>query len=104
MPMGKFTLIPFNVAEAMSVRDAAKVSGKSERTVRDWCEKYGIGRRVAGGTLMVSKVALLALLEGDEDALVSYRDHGVRASYPPVAKYFERADLGALLDLAEFRV
>ncbi len=98
-----FTLNPFHAAEGMSVSDAAKVAGKSERTIRDWCEKHGIGRRVAGGTLVVSKVALLALLDGDDDALMSYRDHGVRASYAPVARYYERANLGHLLALPEFR-
>jgi hypothetical protein len=102
--MANYTLVPFHQAEGLTVRRAAAVAGKSERTIRDWCTKFGIGRRVAGGTLIVSKVALLALLDGEESVLVSYRDHGVRASYPPVAKYFERADLGALLELPEFRV
>jgi hypothetical protein len=97
-----FTLVPYHVSEGISVKDAAKVAGKSERTIRDWCERYRIGRRVAGGTLIVSKVALLALLDGDDDALVSYRDHGVRSSYPPVAKFYERANLSHLLDLPEF--
>jgi hypothetical protein len=97
-----FTLIPYHADEGMSVKDAAKVAGKSERTIRDWCEKYSIGRRVAGGTLIVSKPALLALLEGDEDALVGYR-RGARASYPPVARYYERANLSHLLALPEFR-
>lgn len=59
-------------------------------------------RRVGGGTLIVSKVALFAFLDGDDDALVSYRDHGVRASYPPLVRYYERADLGHLLALPEF--
>jgi hypothetical protein len=78
--------------------------GKSDRTIRDWCAKFGIGRRVAGGTLVISKVALPMLLDGDEDALKSYRDHGVRASYPPVVRYYERADVGHLLHLPEFNV
>ncbi len=50
----------------------------------------------------MSKVALFAFLDGDDDALVSYRDHGVRASYPPLVRYYERADLGHLLALPEF--
>jgi hypothetical protein len=99
-----FTLIPFHVREAMSIADAAKTAGKSERTLRDWVAKHGIGRHVAGGTVMVSKVALIALLEGDDDALISYRDHGVRASYQRVARIFERLDLGDVLSLPEFRV
>jgi hypothetical protein len=87
----------------MSVRDAAKAAGKSTRTVQDWCVRHGIGRRIAGGVLIVSKVALPMLLDGDEDALVSYRDHGVRASYAPVARYYQRAGLEHLLTLPEFR-
>jgi hypothetical protein len=102
--MGKFTLRPYHVSEGLRVRQAAVVAGKSERTIRDWCARHGIGRRVAGGTLIVSKVALLALLDGDDDALVSYRDHGVRGSYPAVAKFYERANLRDLLALPEFMV
>jgi hypothetical protein len=102
--MGKFTLIPFHPDEGMSIRAAVRAAGKSDRTIRDWCVKHGIGRRVAGGTLIVSKVALMALLEGDDDALVSYRDYGVRASYPAVAKFYERANLAHLLALSEFKV
>jgi hypothetical protein len=102
--MGKFTLIPFHADEGMSIRAAVRLAGKSDRTIRDWCAKHGIGRRVAGGTLVVSKVALPMLLDGDEDALRSYRDYGVRASHLPVARYYERADLGHLLQLPEFRI
>jgi hypothetical protein len=42
------------------------------------------------------------LLDGDLDALASYRDFGVRAKYEPVAKYYHRLDLGHLLDLPDF--
>ena len=42
------------------------------------------------------------LLDGDIDSLICYRDHGVRASYEPVAKYYERLELAELLDLPEF--
>ena len=75
----KYTLVPFNAAEGMTLKQAAAVAGKSERTVRDWCAEHGIGRRVAGGTWVVSKVALAMLLDGDLDALASYRDFGVSA-------------------------
>jgi hypothetical protein len=102
--MSNFTLIPFHVDEGMTIRAAVRVAGKSDRTIRDWCAKFGIGRRVAGGTLVISKAALLMLLDGDEDALTSYRDHGVRASYPPVVRYYERAALGHLLQLPEFMI
>jgi hypothetical protein len=99
-----FTLVPFHAAEGMTMKDAAKTAGKSERTVRNWCTVHGIGRRVADGTWVISKVALQMLLDGDMDSLISYRDHGVRASYEPVAGYFHRFGLGYLLDLGEFAI
>ncbi len=98
------TLVPFHVAEGLTLKEATDVAGKSVRTLRNWCTEHGIGRRVAGGSWVVSKVALAMLLDGDLDALVCYRDHGVRASYEPVAKYYERLELAELLDLPEFAV
>jgi hypothetical protein len=80
-----FTLVPFTNDEAISIGKAAAIAGKSERTIRNWCIGHGIGRRVAGGTWAVSRVALAMLLDGDHDALASYRDHGVRGKYEPVA-------------------
>jgi len=77
-------LIPFDKRESMTLRDAAKLAGKSEGTVRTWCQQHDIGRRVAGGPWCVSRVALAAYLAGDR--------HGVL-----VAPYYERLGLGALL-------
>jgi hypothetical protein len=57
------TLIPFHVREAISLKDAAAVAGKSQRTVRRWCSEHGIGRRIADGSWAVSRVALAMLLE-----------------------------------------
>ena len=88
-------LIPFDRREAMTRRDAAKLAGKSEGTVRTWCCQHDIGRRVAGGPWCVSRIALAMLLDGDGDALAAYlagERHG-----PLVASYFERFGLGALL-------
>ena len=99
-----FTLVPFHAAEGLTLGRAAEIAGKSERTLRNWCVEHGIGRRVAGGAWVVSRVALGMLLDGDLDALICYRDHGVRASYDPVARYYHRFDLGELLDRPEFAV
>jgi hypothetical protein len=99
-----FTLVPFHAAEGLTMKEAADVAGKSQRTVRTWCMEHGIGRRVAGGAWVVSKIALQMLLDGDLDALASYRDWGVRASFEPVRKYYERMDLGELLERPEFTV
>ena len=68
-----------------------------------WCVEHGIGRRVAGGTWKVSKVALAMLLDGDLEALAAYRDDGVRGSWEPVAKFYRRCGLGELLERREPR-
>ena len=90
------TLVPFAGEECVSIGMAATLAGKSERTLRNWCVEHGIGRRVAGGTWAVSRVALAMLLEDDMDALAAYRD-GAQAQYEPVASYYRRLGLGGLL-------
>jgi hypothetical protein len=62
-------LTPFDRRECLSLKDAADIAGKSESTMRGWCEQHGLGRRVGGGTWSVSKVALAMFLDGDEKAL-----------------------------------
>lgn len=90
-------LKPWIVGEGISTSEARKIAGKSEDTVRRWCDLWNIGRRVAGGFWTVSRPALDMVLVGDEVALVAYlrgeRDGVVRG-------YFERAGLGAALALA----
>ena len=65
-------LVPFDRAEALSLRAAAKLAGVSEGTVRKWCGLYFIGRRVAGGPWKVSRIALALFLDGNEIGLNSY--------------------------------
>jgi hypothetical protein len=48
------------------------------------------------------KVALMMWLDGKHDALVAYRDHGVRASWEPVASVYRRYGLADLLERPEF--
>jgi hypothetical protein len=81
-------LTPFDKRECMSLKEAADIAGKSESTLRGWCEQHGLGRRVGGGTWSVSKVALAMFLDGDTVALKAYHA-GDRAS-DLVAPYFER--------------
>jgi hypothetical protein len=89
------TLVPFASEECISIGEAALIAGKTERTIRNWCLMYGIGRRVGVGAWAVSKVALTMFLDGDHEALAGYRD-GAR-SWRPVAKYYERCGLAELL-------
>jgi hypothetical protein len=94
-------LVPFDKKkEALSVTCAAEKAGKSQTTIRGWCRRYHIGRRV-GGEWAVSRVALAMLLEGDHDALAAYHD-GARAQYEPVARYYRRLELGELLKRPDF--
>ena len=94
------TLVPFDKREAVSLPIAAEIASKSERTVRNWCVEFGIGRRI-GGHWAVSRVALAMHLDGNEDALAAYHD-GARGQYGPVAEYYRRLGLGDLLRRPEF--
>jgi hypothetical protein len=84
-------LCPFDKRECISLKKATDIAGKSESTMRNWCEVHGLGRRVGGGTWSVSKVALAMFLDGDAMALKAYHA-GDRAS-DLVAVYFRRFDL-----------
>lgn len=88
-------LRPYDVREVLAVCEAAALAGRSERTVRLWCEAYGIGRRVAKGRVAVSLPALQMLLDGDLRALAAYREHGRwhELAWP----YFARLGLGDLV-------
>ena len=81
-------LIPYNRREALSLRQAAEISGKSVETIRRWCALHDIGRRI-GGQWAMSHPALLMMLDGDRAALRSYLA-GERLN-PLVHPYFERA-------------
>jgi hypothetical protein len=81
-------LSPFDKRECLNLKEAAGISGKSESTMRGWCEQHGLGRRVGGGTWSVSKVALAMFLDGDVRALRAY--HAGDRSSELVVQYFRR--------------
>ncbi len=83
-------LIPFHRSEALSIAEAARISGRCVRTMREWCHLHDIGRRI-GGQWAVSKVALQMHLDGDRAALRAYLA-GDR-SFPTIVAYFERCDV-----------
>jgi hypothetical protein len=66
---------------------------KKVGTIRNWCVQHHLGRRVGGGTWVVSKVALAMHLDGDLKALRTY--HAGDRTSNLVAPYFERAGLRA---------
>jgi hypothetical protein len=84
-------LIPFDKREALSLRQAANIAGKSESTLRSWCTEFEIGRRVASGHWQVSHPALLMLLDGDDETRRCYLAGERQAAN--VAAYFARAGL-----------
>jgi hypothetical protein len=87
----RHVLVPYNPLEALSVKEAAARAGCSCSTVRNWCERFEIARRIAGGNWQVSRVALQMLLEEDREALAAY-NAGER-ELPRVAAYFKRFGL-----------
>jgi hypothetical protein len=93
-------LIPFDSREAVSLRQAAKIAGRSESTMRTLCHRYHIGRRI-GGIWAVSRVGLQMVLEDDLDALALYH-RGLRADSEPVAWHYRCLGLGDLLKRPEF--
>jgi hypothetical protein len=91
----RFILQPYDRREGMELHAAAEYAGKSQSTLRNWCERHGIGRRIAGGNWTVSRVALQMLLDGDISALSEY--HMGNRAHPTVSMYFERAGLKCLI-------
>jgi hypothetical protein len=66
-------LIPYNRQESRTVAQAAALTGKCSRTIRQWAATLCIGRRIPeGGPWQISCVALQMVLENDEAALHSY--------------------------------
>jgi hypothetical protein len=86
-------LSPFDKRECISLKEAADIAGRSESTMRNWCDEYGLGRRIGGGPWSVSRVALAMHLDGDRKALRAY--HAGDRTSDLVAPYFERAGLRA---------
>jgi hypothetical protein len=85
-------LTPFDKRECISLKEAADIAGRSESTMRNWCDEYGLGRRIGGGPWSVSKIALAMFLDGDLKALRAY--HGGERTDPRVIVYFDRTGLG----------
>ena len=39
---------PFDKRECINLKEAADIAGKSESTLRAWCEEHGLGRHIGG--------------------------------------------------------
>jgi hypothetical protein len=66
--------------------------------MRSWVSRFDLGRKVAAGGWLVSKVALAAFLDGNQEALQKYL-LGDRQS-PEVTSCFARLGLSHLLPAA----
>lgn len=78
-------LSPYDPREAITVREAADTAGRSVGTIRNWCEQFGIGRKL-GAVFVVSRVALRMHLDGDVAALALY--HSGERELETVQRYF----------------
>ena len=87
-------LIPFDRREGMTTAEAAQQANRTERTIRMWCRNHDIGRRIAGGPWLVSRVALAMFLNDDTTTLRAYLA-GDRQS-PTVYAYFAAEGLEEL--------
>jgi hypothetical protein len=83
-------LLPFDIREALSISDAARIAGRTAVTVRTWAALHDLGRPI-GRRWMVSRVALAMHLDGDREALKAYLA-GDRES-ALVTDYFQRFGL-----------
>lgn len=86
-PLTPAVLSPYSSAEAITVAEAA-TARRSRRTARDWFARFDIGRRIAGGQWMGSRVALQMKLDGNEHALELYL-RGDRTSEAVRSYYFQ---------------
>jgi hypothetical protein len=87
-------LMPFDKRECLSLKQAADRADRTESTLRNWCDEYGLSRRI-GGKWAVSKVALRMYLESDLKALRAY--HAGNRTDPGLVRYFEREGLAGVL-------
>src|SRR5262249_5579410 len=91
--MRKGPLQPYDPLEAISAAEASRRSGRAQRTIREWCPLYGIGRKI-GGRWAISGPALDMLLDGDREALEAYlAGHRLNSR---VRSYFERIGISPL--------
>ena len=61
-------LRPYHASEAISVREAARLAGRTPRTLRQWAACFDIGKIICG-QWRVSRVALAMLLDSNTPVL-----------------------------------
>ncbi|MDP9572678.1 UNVERIFIED_ORG: hypothetical protein J2W66_003171 [Agrobacterium larrymoorei] len=78
--------------EIINLKTAVHMTGRSEKTIRNWCKDFGIGVQSApGAPLDISAPALEMVRHGDMVALEKLRE-GAR-SHPRVRRVFDHLGL-----------
>jgi hypothetical protein len=91
-------LLPFDIAEALTIPDAAALAGRTAVTLRNWASIHDLGR-IVGGRWMISRVALAMYMDDDPRALKAYLS-GDRES-EQVLSYFRRFGLSTQKNIAK---
>lgn len=73
--------------EALNVKRACDMAGQTDKTIRTWCKKYGIGGSMPGAPLKISAPGLKMVQHGDVAALELLR--AGKRSHPRVKRYFD---------------
>lgn len=77
--------------EVVNVKRACEMAGQTDKTIRSWCKKYGIGGAMTGGQLRISAPALIMVVHGDVAALEMLR--AGNRHHPRVARYFDEVGI-----------
>jgi hypothetical protein len=71
---GTPTPVSLNVGDVLSLKEAARIAGCDDSTIRRWAKLYGIGRQLAfNQTWRISGPALRIVLAADNEALEAFR-------------------------------
>lgn len=78
--------------ETINLKNAVHVTGRSEKTIRNWCHEFGIGVQACpGAPLEISAPALEMLRHGDMVALELLRQG--KRDHARVRRYFDHLGL-----------
>lgn len=72
---GTPTPVSLNVGDVLSLKEAARIAGCDDSTIRRWALQYGIGRQLAfNQTWRISGPAFRMILAADSAALEAFRE------------------------------
>lgn len=82
--------VPMMPSEMIRIETAMLMAGKCDRTIREWCRDFGIGRQSTPGShLQISAPALMMKVDGQAEILERFRN-GER-DHPLVRFYLRKA-------------